>query len=225
MTTYDEKVTIKKERYAELAEKKKREADQKYQASKQIADQIPFGQPILVGHHSEKRHRKLISSIHSNMRASIELDKKAEYYAKKAETYGSNMISSEDPNALLKLQEKLKDAQKEHDILKQARKEGLAEAYQLRNSNRRIQEIKKRMTTLEKMQQRVSVSFVGEGWEIYEEDSRFQYKSDTVPDENVRQQLKRRGFKWSPTRKAWVRLITPNALYSVKKLIQELTKK
>lgn len=65
--------------------KAKRESDARFKAAKQIGDFIPFGQPILVGHHSEKRHRRDIERIDNNMRKSIEADEKAEYYANKVE--------------------------------------------------------------------------------------------------------------------------------------------
>ncbi|HAO14890.1 MAG TPA: hypothetical protein DDE71_04930, partial [Tenacibaculum sp.] len=39
---------------------------------------IPFGQPILVGHHSEKRHRRTIEKAHRAMDKCLEESKKAE---------------------------------------------------------------------------------------------------------------------------------------------------
>lgn len=222
MNTYEIKILERRERYATLAEKKQEESNQAYQKAKSMGDMIPFGQPILVGHHSERGHRKALDTINNNMRKSIELDGKVDYYKNKAEQYGTHGISSEDPEALQKLKEKLLDAQTEHSMLKQKRKQGKAEAYELSNSNGRIRAIKQRIETMEKMQEREEVSKKGEGWVIFEDDSRIQYKSDTIPDEPLRNDLKRYGFKWSPTRKAWVRLITPNALYATKRLINSL---
>ena len=51
----------------------------------EINSMIPMGQPILVGHHSEKRHRKDIERMDNSMRKSVEEGKKAEYFADKAE--------------------------------------------------------------------------------------------------------------------------------------------
>jgi hypothetical protein len=45
----------KLEEYAENAEKRSNSA---YEAANRISSFIPMGQPILVGHHSEKRHRR-----------------------------------------------------------------------------------------------------------------------------------------------------------------------
>ena len=43
-----------------------------------------MGQPILVGHHSERRHRRDLDRIDSHMRKSIEEDKKADYFSNRA---------------------------------------------------------------------------------------------------------------------------------------------
>lgn len=49
-----------------------------------IMSMIPPGQPILVGHHSERRHRRDLERIDSGMRKSIEESKKSEHYSHKA---------------------------------------------------------------------------------------------------------------------------------------------
>lgn len=56
----------------------------------QISDGIPFGQPILVGHHSEGRARADIRRMDTGMRKGIDESRKADYYehrAANAETY------------------------------------------------------------------------------------------------------------------------------------------
>ena len=223
MNAYEQKIADKRERYATLATRKQTESDQAYKKAASIADMIPFGQPILVGHHSERGHRKALSTIDSNMRKSIEADKTATYYANKAENYGNNGISSEDPDALAKLEIKLANALAEHEGIKARRKLNQAAAYELSNSNGRIRAIKERIKVLERMGNLEAISASGEGWEIYEDDSRICFKSPSKPDTETIGKLKHRGFKWSPTRAAWVRLKTPNAIYSTKLLIRDLT--
>jgi hypothetical protein len=51
------------ERLESRAEKIGSQAQSQYQRAKAIADVIPLGQPILVGHHSERRHRRDIERI------------------------------------------------------------------------------------------------------------------------------------------------------------------
>lgn len=47
-------------------------ADSHHATVDQISSGIPFGQPILVGHHSERRARRDAEKIHSNMRKAID---------------------------------------------------------------------------------------------------------------------------------------------------------
>ena len=55
-----------------------------------------------------------------------------------------------------------------------------------------------------------------------QEDGRYQFVFDGKPADEVRTILKSNGFKWSPSRGAWVRQATANARYSVKRVMQEL---
>ena len=106
MNKYEEKKKAKKERYQELADKNREKSETKYNTAKQLGEMIPFGQPILIGHHSEGKHRRDIDKIDNNMRKSIEHDKKADYYEHRANNM-STAISSDDPEAINKLKIKL----------------------------------------------------------------------------------------------------------------------
>lgn len=68
------------EAYSENAEARSSAA---YQKAHAVSSMIPMGQPILVGHHSENRHRRDLRRIDSGMRKSIEESKKADYYSSK----------------------------------------------------------------------------------------------------------------------------------------------
>ncbi|MDA9912862.1 DUF3560 domain-containing protein [Candidatus Nanopelagicales bacterium] len=52
------------------------------------ARQIPLGQPILVGHHSERRHRRDIASFEAAIRRSVQASRAAEDAAYSARTSG-----------------------------------------------------------------------------------------------------------------------------------------
>jgi hypothetical protein len=94
------------DRFEQAAENAAKRSDQFYERSNQGLPE--FGQPILVGHHSEKRHRRALEKSWNNMGKSVQESKKAEYYADKAEAARSNTsISSDDPDALTKLKQKL----------------------------------------------------------------------------------------------------------------------
>jgi antirestriction protein ArdC len=55
---FEERQAERIERYHDLADKRGREANATHQEARRMAGAIPFGQPILVGHHSERRDRK-----------------------------------------------------------------------------------------------------------------------------------------------------------------------
>lgn len=60
------------EHYEDRAERAARRADAAHGKADATSSLIPFGQPILVGHHSERRHRRDLDKINSNMRKAIE---------------------------------------------------------------------------------------------------------------------------------------------------------
>ncbi|MEC5143113.1 DUF3560 domain-containing protein [Chitinophaga sp. 212800010-3] len=92
----------------EQAAKSEQESTRRYNTADEISSFIPPGQPILVGHHSEKRHRRDLEKINNNMRKSIEATQKAAYYEDKAESIEKNTaISSDNPDALDLLKNKL----------------------------------------------------------------------------------------------------------------------
>jgi len=66
------------------------------------------GQPILVGHHSEARHRRMLERSHAKMRKSIDLADEAENLERRANAAAKNKaISSDDPEAIEKIRAKI----------------------------------------------------------------------------------------------------------------------
>lgn len=114
-TDYQDKIAKKEEYWESKAQKWQAEANSRYNASKSITEDIPLGQPILVGHHSERRHRKYLERSNSEMGKSIEAQKKADYYASKTV---STAIASDDPEAIKKLKDKLKQLQNKQEKMK-----------------------------------------------------------------------------------------------------------
>lgn len=104
-----------------MASRNEAESERLYLRSKEMASVIPMGQPILVGHHSEKGDRNYRAKIDSTMRRSIEADKKADYYGDKAESIKNNdAIFSDDPDALAKLERKLSGMKANQEFMKSA---------------------------------------------------------------------------------------------------------
>lgn len=116
---YHERKAARIENAERLAAKNESESTASYEAAKNIGSFIPMGQPILVGHHSEKRHRRDIERIDNNMRNSVEASKKAEYYADKAQSIAANnAISSDNPDAIQELRSKVESLTKKQEFYK-----------------------------------------------------------------------------------------------------------
>jgi len=105
---YEERKERKIEAYENRAVKANALSANLLNRASEIGSVIPFGQPILIGHHSEKRHRATIKKINSATQKSIEAADKAAYYEGRAETAANNSsISGDDPEAVKKYKEKL----------------------------------------------------------------------------------------------------------------------
>ena len=119
---YQGRVENKKERLEARAEKAQSQSNNRYQIAHQLGNVLPFGQPILVGHHSESKHRRLIENIDNNMRKSIEAQDKADYLESKAASVGSAGIASDDPEAIQKLKDKLASLERSQEMMKDINK-------------------------------------------------------------------------------------------------------
>lgn len=104
-------------------EKNKKQSAAFFKKADDIASYIPPGQPILVGHHSEKKHRRALDQIHNSMHKGVEALNKAEYYEERVKAIEANeAISSDDPEAIEKLQEKLTSLESIQLFMKDANK-------------------------------------------------------------------------------------------------------
>ncbi len=115
---YQERIESKKDRLEARAEKAQVQSNACFEAAHQLGHVLPFGQPILVGHHSERKHRRLIENIDNNMRKSIEAQDKANYLEAKAASVGSAGIASDDPEAIQKLKDKLANLERSQEMMK-----------------------------------------------------------------------------------------------------------
>lgn len=116
---YEERIEQKRQRYQELARKNRADAESKFNQASRMAGAIPLGQPILVGHYSEKADRNYRERVFQTGKKGVELSKKADYYDHKAESTGKAGVSQDDPEAIAKLQQKVNELQKKSDIMKQ----------------------------------------------------------------------------------------------------------
>ncbi len=145
---YQERKQARINRYRELAEKNHAAASAKHQESRDMMSVIPMGQPILIGHHSEARDRRYRERAFNKIGQAVELENKANYYEQKAIAAENNTaISSDDPEAIKLLKEKLEKLEKLQEIMKAANKI-------IRN---------KKFTDEEKVQEMVKIGLSEEG--------------------------------------------------------------
>lgn len=123
MNNFEAKRQAKTERFKELAEKNRKLSGSLFSEANKMASVIPMGQPILVGHHSEKSDRNYRKRIDNKVRKAIEIDDKADYYERKAvRTENNTAIFSDDPAAGEKLAEKIQRLETNQDAMKEANK-------------------------------------------------------------------------------------------------------
>lgn len=123
--TRRERLERKAELRREWAEKREQRANAAYSRASAIGSMIPMGQPILVGHHSEKRHRADLNKIDNAMRDSVESSKMAEHHESKAdgiERQLATSIFSDDPDAVEALEAKAAAIDAECETMKAANK-------------------------------------------------------------------------------------------------------
>lgn len=131
--SYRERRERRAERLREWAEKRAQRAAASFKAAHDGIAGIPAGQPILVGHHSEKRHRRDLARHDARMRAGIESEQKAATMTSRAseiERQLDTSIYSDDADAIERLREKLEALEAERERIKAInaaiRKRGLA---------------------------------------------------------------------------------------------------
>jgi hypothetical protein len=108
MRPYAERKQARIDRLRARAERAQAEANSAFKRADQIASFIPMGQPILVGHHSERRHRRDRAKSHNGMRKGVEQSKLAAELERRADVAEeSDAISSDDPEAVTLLRAKL----------------------------------------------------------------------------------------------------------------------
>lgn len=119
--TYRERRLAKADRLRGWAEKREAKSEAALSEARQRADAIPFGQPILSGHHSEGRDRNYRAGITRKFEQGFEHADKAKSMASKAdniEAAAEQSIYSDDPDAIDRLIERIADLEAQRDRIK-----------------------------------------------------------------------------------------------------------
>ncbi|MFM5576870.1 DUF3560 domain-containing protein [Aeromonas veronii] len=221
---YRGRVEGKRERLQVRAIKAHGMSDQRWGAAHAAVAGIPFGQPILVGHHSERRHRRAIERADQNMRQSIALDKKAKHLDSRAASVGHAGIASDDPEALQQLRAKLAEREQIQESFKAAnkRQRGSVAAYRLSNNGAEIRRLRQRIEQIEQLHQAAPIEQEGNGWQMGEDDGRIVLAFDQRQPAEVVTVVKGAGFVYARSRTAWVRKVTANAVRAAERLAMRL---
>lgn len=199
---YEERQDARRDRLQIRAIKKREESHQAYKRSHQLIEHIPMGQPILVGHHSERAHRNALDKSWNALGKSVALDEYAKDLEQRADSVGEGGIASNDPEVLTKLREKLDELIKAQETMKAANKalrkgddQALADLgftalqivelktpncfkqvgfpdYSLKNNNANIRRVRQRIASIEALHQSEPFSFNNDHFSINVEDGR-----------------------------------------------------
>lgn len=121
--TRKEKQAARAERYREYAENADKRATAAFNASNEAVANIPPGQPILVGHHSEKAHRRALERSNGAMTRCVHETEKAAYYRQKAKAAENNdNIYLSDDDAIERLTAKIAELTALQEQMKGANK-------------------------------------------------------------------------------------------------------
>ena len=94
MNHYEQKQEARRERILARADRMHTEGQRRYDSGFERLRAIPFGQPILIGHHSEKRDRNYRRKAVGSIDKGCELMKAADEAEARAEAYSSEPVAS-----------------------------------------------------------------------------------------------------------------------------------
>jgi len=129
----------KLEGYAANAEKR---STAYYEASQEGRDFLVLGEPIKIGHHSERRHRKLIERNWERMGKSVAESEKAKEYERRSKYWSekANKIDLSMPDSLEYFEEELRKAKEYHQLLKD-HPEKRAHSMSLQYANKAVKDL------------------------------------------------------------------------------------
>lgn len=241
MNWYEEKQERRRERMEERAERKRAEGQARYASGMERLRSIPFGQPMMPGHHSFNRDRNFRRKAVGAVDRGCELMREAEQIAARAGSVGTGGISSDDPEAVQKLRAELAELEASQAQMKATneawRKAGNKAGrqpdgtwvdapepgYRLSNNNANIRRVKQRIEFLSRAKEKPTIQVEAEGFKVMQntEINRLQFIFPGKPSEAVRSVMKRNGFRWSPSEGAWQRHLTGCNAWSIERYTQD----
>jgi hypothetical protein len=225
MNPYEEKQERRKQRLLNRAAKLREKSNEAQAKSLAAIAGIPFGQPVLVGHHSEKRHRAAIHRAQANATKAYQFLDQAKAVDQRAESVGEGGISSDDPDAVKKLTEKLEGMKSRHAAMKAGNKENLRQyrSYELANSSANIRRVENRIADLSRPKRVFEPIETAEYRITLDPDpagNRYVCKLKNRVEKDVFKSIRQAGWLWSPGRSAFVRKPGPSISWGLMQLKQ-----
>ncbi|MBC7486112.1 MAG: DUF3560 domain-containing protein [Cytophagaceae bacterium] len=142
----------KAEKYNSWASGAEKKSEHYYERSNKDRDFLSLGEPVKVGHHSEKRHRKVIQEAQDNMGKSVEFIEKAASHESKAEYWESrkNDINLSMPESLDFYTFKLAEAKAYHEGVKLGKIER-SHSFTLTYAKKEVNELEKKLQIATKL--------------------------------------------------------------------------
>ncbi len=147
-----ERAKAKAEKYNTWAASAEKKSDQYYEASNEGKEFLSLGEPIKIGHHSERRHRALIERNWNRMGKSVEMSKKAKSHESKAEYWAakSNDINLSIPESIEYYEYKLAQAKERHEGLKSG-KIARDHSFSLTYAKKEVNDLQDKLNTAKKL--------------------------------------------------------------------------
>lgn len=147
-----ERALAKANKYNGYAANAEKRSNQYYEASQEGKDFLSLGEPIKVGHHSEKRHRALIERNWGRMGKSVAESEKAEKYEDKAAYWESkaNDINLSMPESIEFYTYKLEKAKEYHEGLKSG-KYPREHSFSLTYAKKEVNELESKLQLAQKL--------------------------------------------------------------------------
>jgi len=147
-----ERAKAKAERYQNWANSAENKSNQLWEASNEGREFLSLGEPIKVGHHSEKRHRALIERNHNRMNKAVEIGKKVEQHESKADYWKrkANEVNLSMPESVELWEYKLEEAKEYHEGLKSGKYER-SHSYSLTYAKKAVNEAESNLKIAKKL--------------------------------------------------------------------------
>jgi len=240
---HEDRRAARADRLADRAAKHRAAAAARHETVDNLT-RVMAGQPVLVGHHSEKRHRRDLQRVGDNMRAALDHAREAERLERVA-AHPSTAVSGDDPQAVAKLRAKLAAMEAHRKAIKadnKAARKGdsatvarLAEtypqpwhdvrrghpSYMLQNLGSNIRRVQKRLAAMEAIAGREARELTMGNWTATENpDSNRVELHGPRPTEAQKADIKGSGWRWSRRAMAWQRQATDAAWICAVRLLE-----